>query len=165
MNPRIIFALGAAAACAALGALASGRLSRRLEALAQWDKALSRMEGAVRLRQASAVEAVGEGAQEESVTLPALLEKARTGPGQTPAALLRDLPWHPLLPREAKAALLDWLLSLFLPAAAQQTQGMALAQIPFARCLNDARAAKERYGRLYVSLGWLSGTAMFILLC
>lgn len=165
MNPRVIFALGAAAACAALGTLASGCLSRRLDALSQWDKALARMDGAVRHRQASALEAVSQGAQEETVTLPALLEKARNTPGQTPAVLLRELPWHPLLPKDAKAALTDWLLSLFLPTAAQQTQGMALAQLPFSRCLNDARAAKERCGRLYVSLGWLAGAALFILLC
>lgn len=165
MNQRIVFALGAALSCAALGTLSSRRLSRRVDALSQWDKALLAMEGSVKYRQVSAREAVEQGAREEGVTLPALAERMRTRPGQTPGALLDGLPWHPLLPPEAKAALSDWLFALFLPTLPQQEQGMALARALFDRSVQDSQAAQKSYGKLSVSLGWLAGAALFILLC
>ncbi|MBR6186522.1 MAG: hypothetical protein IKQ41_09710 [Clostridia bacterium] len=165
MSLHLFFALGAAASCAALGAHFSRRLSRRLEALSQWDKALSALEGAVRYQEMSALQAIDRGAREEGLTLPALSERMRARPCQSSAALLDGLPWHPLLPKEAQAALADCLLSLFEPTLPQQARGIALAKPPFTRCLRSAQAARDAYGRLYISLGWMAGAALFILLC
>lgn len=165
MNLHLLFACGAAAACVSIGFHFSRRLSRLVDALSQWDKALLALSGAIRYRRASALDALEAGAREEKETLPALLKRMKERPGETPAALIRELPWHPLLPPEAVSALSDCLLSLFLPTLPQQEQGLALSRIPFDDCLSKAREAREKNARLYGSLGWLSGAALFILLC
>ena len=164
MSLRIVFALGAAAACAALGGRAAGRLARRAQALSQWDKALRLIAGAVQYRRATALEAVRQGTGAEKTTLPALAERMRADPGKTPEALVQNLPWHAQADQETRQAVSAFLLALFLPTLPQQEQAMRLAKVPFDRLLKDARNAKEKYGRLAVSLGWLAGAAVFILL-
>ncbi|MBE5787369.1 MAG: hypothetical protein E7324_07495 [Clostridiales bacterium] len=159
---KALIALAAAAACVALGGISARRLALREEETRRWDRALMTLEG----------ELEGGG-----LPLPQLMEKAGVDTLKTGAQLLRD---HPGLSPEEMGARLsppplltppEWqiiltaLRGLFAPTVPQQLMGLRHARGEWARALETCRTAAEKNIRLYQSLGWLSGAAVFILLC
>lgn len=160
----ILPALLGAAACVGLGFAANDRAHRRADHLKAWDGALLRMENAVVHTAAPLTEALAKGAQEGEPVLKALLERLKTAPAAAPRAFLKDLPWNPLLAREEQKVLQDCLLSLFSASLQEQAQALSYARAQWARLLAQAAEKRERTGKLYLSLGWLGGAAVFILL-
>lgn len=152
----------AAAACVALGMGASRRLSLREKILSQWDAALLRMKGALD-RGESLNHVLREGKGEPTVD--ALSQRMAESPALPPEQLLRDLPWNDALSSPEREALGECLLALFSPSLSQQAEALAYARAQWSPFPLKARAAREKDGKLYVSLGWLAGAALFILLC
>ena len=159
---RFVPAALAAAACVALGSGASRRLTLRQQALNRWNGALLRMEGALR-RGGDVKRALKEGAGEPA--LDALAQRMEENPALPPDSLLQSLPWDALLSASERDVLKDCLLKLFSPYLDQQTEALNYARSQWTPLVRKARAEREKDGKLYVSLGWLAGAALFILLC
>ena len=155
----------AAAACVALGLWASRRLSRRETLLNAWEGALIRMEGAVTHSGAGLRDVLRSGGEDRLTELKELSRRMELQPAASPDALLSALPWDPLLTEAERDALLACLRGLFSPTLTQQAQAIAYARDQWAVFRRLSREALDRNGRLYVSLGWLSGAALFIFLC
>ena len=160
-----IAAVFAAAACVALGSGASRRLNGRESMLKEWETALKRMENALAFDNAPLPHVLRAGADNHLPTLQALINRMEEAPAQPIDELLNDLPWDPLLTDSEKDVLLQCLKALFSPSPIQQSQALARAQAQWQEFLKSAKAAREKNGRLYVSLGWLGGAALFIFLC
>ena len=158
-------AVFAAAACVALGTWAARRLNVRESVLEEWASALKRMENALAFDGAALPQVLRAGADNHLPTLQALINRMEEAPAQSIDELLNDLPWDPLLTDSEKDVLNQCLKALFSPSPIQQSQALARAQEQWQEFLKSAKAVREKNGRLYVSLGWLGGAALFIFLC
>ena len=78
---------------------------------------------------------------------------------------LSALAWDPLLTERETAALRDALSGLFAATAGPQKKALAQAQEKWRGFARAAREAADKNRRLYCSLGFLGGAALFILLC
>ena len=155
----------AAAACVMLGGWAARRLSRREDMLSAWEGALIRMEGAVTHSGAGLRDVLKAGAADGVPLLSELARRMEEQPAAAPAALLDGLSWDPLLLPPEKEALAHCLEGLFSPTLNQQAQAIAYALDQWRVFRRLGQEKREKNGRLYFSLGWLSGAALFILLC
>ena len=162
---QAIIALLAAAACVALGALAANRLSLREKMLDAWDGALLRMEGAAARGGSPLPQILRQGAGGRVPLLREAADRLEKEPALSPAALLPLLRWDGLMTPAEKGALEECLLSLFSPNPEAQIRALSYAREQWALFRRVGREAREKNARLYASLGWLSGAALFILMC
>lgn len=158
-------ALAVSGACVAAGQWASGYLRRREQALTDWADALGRMQAAASHRALTLGELLREGAGAGALTLPALLEQLEAAPAAEPEALMKRLPWHEALLPGEREALERCLTGLFSASLQEQAETLAWARERLEGARQACREKRERDGRLYRSLGWLGGAAVFILLC
>lgn len=162
---RLFLAMAAAGACVFLGWRSQRRLLTREETLGAWAAAFSRMEGAVLHTGDSLPELMRRGGGERIRALKELADRI----GETPAApveeLLRDLAWDESLTEEEKETGLECLSGLFSSTRDQQARALRDAREAWRRYVLSAREARERNGKMYLSLGWLAGAALFILIC
>ena len=158
-------ALLAAGACVAAGHGASGRLEKREKLLRAWSEALSRMERAVERGGMTLSETLRRGAGDRVETLRRLAGILEENPAQAPEAMLDRLDWDALLTAQERQTLCDCLLALFSPDREMQRRTLADARCQWTQFCQSAREAREKNSRLYVSLGWLAGAGVFILLC
>lgn len=162
---QTLFALLAAIACVWLGMLASRRLQEREKLLQSWETALQKMEGAIAHHPASLPDLFRRSAGEY---LPWLTDAARlleAEPALSPQTFFARLPAFPLLTAPETETILEGLTGLFAPDPRLQLQSLARAReqlIHFHR-LNQEATVKN--GQLYWHLGFLSGAALFILIC
>ena len=160
-----IAAVFAAAACVALGTWVARRLNARESVLEDWATALKQMENALAFDGAALPQVLRAGAGNHLPTLQALIKRMEEAPARPIDDLLNGLPWEPLLTDSEKDVLYQCLKALFSPSPLQQSQAVARAQAQWQEFLKSAKAVREKNGRLYVSLGWLGGSALFIFLC
>lgn len=168
----IAYSLAAGIACALMGFLAARTLVWRVEQLEAWLRALLRMETALqgeglpirRVLEAGAAEESGRDGVRKRLTQTAQLLAAN------PSWTLEQA-WGEassvLIPgqRERDKAVLDQcFLDLGRGAIDQRRAGLRLAQERLRQQLEEARKDKGRNGRLYQSLGWLSGLALVLML-
>ena len=165
MNVGVIIALPAAGACVALGVLSARRLARREEMLAAWEGALIRLEGAVIHSGGGLRDALRRSAGKHTGILEELAQRMEEAPAAAPDALIGALAWDPLLTPPEREALSECLFSLFSPSPDGQARGIAYARDRWAAFRRAGREALEKNNRLYISLGWLGGAALFILMC
>ncbi len=158
-------ALLAAGACAAAGCGASRRLEKREGLLRDWGEALSRMERAVERGGEALTETLRRGAGDRVETLNRLAVSIEANPAQAPEDALARLARDPLLTSREEETLADCLLMLFSPDRETQLRALSDARRQWAANCAAAREARQKNGRLYVSLGWLAGAGVFILLC
>ena len=162
----IALAVLGAVACVALGINAAGRLNRREAALRAWENALLRMDAAVNHSAAPLEEVLRRGAADDNLpVLTGLMQRLNTMPASSAAELLDGLPWEDTLLPPERGALNDCLTALFSPSLQTQSQALAYAQSQWRMYRQSCREAREKNVRLYTSLGWLGGAAVFILLC
>ena len=162
----IALALLGAAACVALGMSAANRLNRREAILQAWESALLRMDAAVNNSAAPLNEVLRRGAADDNLpVLTELLSRLETLPASSASELLDRLPWEDTLLPAEKETIKDCLIALFSPSLQTQSQVLAYAQSQWRMYRQSCREARDKNVRLYTSLGWLGGAAVFILLC
>ncbi len=162
----IALAVLGAVACVALGINAAGRLNRREAALRAWENALLRMDAAVNHSAAPLEEVLRRGAADDNLpVLTGLMQRLNTMPASSTDELLDGLPWEDTLLPPELGTLKDCLSSLFSPSLQTQSQALAYAQSECRMYRQSCCEAREKNARLYISLGWLGGAAVFILLC
>ena len=161
----IALALLGASACVALGMSAANRLNRREEALQVWENALLRMDAAVNHNAAPLEEVLRRGAGDNLPVLLELISRLETRPASSVSELLDGLSWEDTLLPAEKETIKDCLIALFSPSLQTQSQVLAYAQSQWRMYRQSCREAREKNARLYTSLGWLGGAAVFILLC
>ena len=162
----IALAVLGAVACVALGINAAGRLNRREAALRAWENALLRMDAAVNHSAVPLEDVLGRGAGDDNLpVLTALMQRLNTMPASSDAELLDGLPWEDTLLPPELGTLKDCLSALFTPSLQTQSQALAYAQSECRMYRQSCCEAREKNARLYISLGWLGGAAVFILLC
>ena len=162
----IALAVLGAGACVALGINAAGRLNRREAVLRAWENALLRMDAAVNHSAAPLEEVLRRGAADDNLpVLTALMQRLNTMPASSAAELLDGLPWEDTLRPAEKETVKDCLMALFSPSLQTQSQALAYAQSQWRMYRQSCCEAREKNARLYISLGWLGGAAVFILLC
>lgn len=154
-----------AGACVALGRSAAERLNRRDALLQAWESALLHMEAAVNHSGAELKDVLRRGAEEENAVLSELLRRMEATPAASTDALLVALPWDSLLLPNEQDTLKNCLASLFSPSLQAQAQALSYALAQWAVYRSSFREARDKNARLYASLGWLGGAAVFILLC
>lgn len=157
-----LMALTGAICCVALGWLAARGLRNREKSVQGWERAFLQMEGALKTG---------------GVPLPGLLKAGNLPCLDEGADLLARQPalspqaWFSLLPRDPSltdgewAVVEDALLGLFSPSPLIQLQQLSYARQQWARFSALCRESAEKNIRLYQALGWLSGAAVFILMC
>ena len=158
-------ALLGAGMCVAVGRSAANRLNRRDTALQTWDSCLLRMDAAVNHSAAPLSDVLRRGAAEGEPVLLELLRRLEAMPAAPPSELLADLPWDDLLFSQERDTLKDCLAGLFSSTLQTQAQALAYARAQWAAYRKACREARDKNARLYSSLGWLGGAAVFILLC
>lgn len=159
-----ILALAAAFSCAALGTLASRRIGARWRLARAWMGALERMEAAA--RQGNPLgEVLRRGAGKEVPLLRQAAEALEAGPARAPAEWLAGLGWDALLLPEEKDALTECLSGLLTPEREGQLRALGRCESQWAETVRRCRAEWDQNGGLYRRLGWLSGAALFILMC
>ena len=158
----IALALLGAGACVALGMSAANRLNLREAGLQTWENALLRMDAAVNNSAAPLVEVLRRGAADNLPVLLELISRLETRPASSASELLDRLPWEDTLLPAEKETINDCLTALFSPS---QSQALAYAQSQWRMYRQSCREARDKNVRLYTSLGWLGGAAVFILLC
>ena len=79
--------------------------------------------------------------------------------------MLSNLPWEDSLSCSERDTLMDCLARLFSTSLQEQAQALAYARSQWTEYRKASRDAREKNSRLYTSLGWLGGAAVFILLC
>ena len=162
----IALALLGAGACVALGMSAANRLNRREAILQAWESALLRMDAAVNNSAAPLNEVLRRGAADDNLpVLTELLSRLETLPASSASELLDRLPWEDTLLPAEKETIKDCLIALFSPSLQTQSQALAYAQSQWRVYRQSCREARDKNARLYTSLGWLGGAAVFILLC
>ena len=161
----IALAVLGAGACVALGIGAAERLNRRDRMLQAWEKALFRMDAAVNHSGAELKEVLRRGAEEENAVLSELLRRMEATPAASTDTLLAALPWDGLLLSAERDTLQNCLASLFSPSLQAQAQALSYALAQWAVYRSACRETREKNIRLYTSLGWLGGAAVFILFC
>lgn len=157
-------ALICALSCGALGGVMARRALARLRLAQDWEEALSRMQSAA--QQGNPLgEILRLGAGER---LPVLKEAARSlalFPAQEAEEWLGKLAWDPLLLPQEKEILSSCLAGLFAPEKEGQLLSLRFAQERWRAVARRCEEEKEKNGKLYLHLGWLSGAALFILMC
>lgn len=162
----IALALLGAGACVALGMSAANRLNRREAVLQAWESALLRMDAAVNNSAAPLEDVLRRGAADDNLpVLTELLNRLETLPASSASELLDRLPWEDTLLPAEKETINDCLTALFSPSLQTQSQALAYAQSQWRMYRQSCREARDKNVRLYTSLGWLGGAAVFILLC
>ena len=162
----IALALLGAGACVALGMSAANRLNRREAVLQAWESALLRMDAAVNHSAAPLNEVLRRGAGDDNLpVLTALMQRLKSMPASSVSELLDGLPWEDTLLPAEKETIKDCLIALFSPSLQTQSQVLAYAQSQWRMYRQSCREARDKNVRLYTSLGWLGGAAVFILLC
>lgn len=162
----IALALLGAGACVALGMSAANRLNRREAVLQAWESALLRMDAAVNHSAAPLNEVLRRGAADDNLpVLTELLSRLETLPASSASELLDRLPWEDTLLPAEKETINDSLTALFSPSLQTQSQALAYTQSQWRVYRQSCREARDKNARLYTSLGWLGGAAVFILLC
>lgn len=162
----IALALLGASACVALGMSAANRLNLREAVLQAWESALLRMDAAVNHSAAPLEEVLRRGAADDNLpVLTELLSRLETLPASSASELLDRLPWEDTLLPAEKETINDCLTALFSPSLQTQSQVLAYAQSQWRMYRQSCREARDKNARLYTSLGWLGGAAIFILLC
>ena len=162
----IALALLGAGACVALGMSAANRLNRREAVLQTWESALLRMDAAVNNSAAPLNEVLRRGAADDNLlVLTELLSRLETLPASSASELLDRLPWEDTLLPAEKETINDCLTALFSPSLQTQSQALAYAKSQWRMYRQSCREARDKNVRLYTSLGWLGGAAVFILLC
>ena len=160
-----IGALLAAGGCALLGALCARRLDARERAMEFWENALARMASAVETGGAGLPEILRAGADGGENTLAQAARLLEEKPALSQGDWLSALVWEPLLTERETAALRDALSGLFAATVGPQKKALAQAQEKWRGFARAAREAADKNRRLYCSLGFLGGAALFILLC
>ena len=147
--------------CVLAGHLAARRVLSRLNAAKAWDEALRRMENAVE-RGGTVTEVLRSGRTD-------FLDRAADAlcrdPAQTLDGWLSSLPWEETLTAEEKETLAACLTGLFATSREEQRRTLAHGLKLWQDTLRTCREKKEACGGLYRRLGWLSGAALFILMC
>ena len=161
----IALALLGAGACVALGMSAANRLNLREAGLQTWENALLRMDAAVNNSAAPLVEVLRRGAADNLPVLLELISRLESRPASSASELLDRLPWEDTLLPAEKETINDCLTALFSPSLQTQSQALAYAQSQWRMYRQSCREARDKNVRLYTSLGWLGGAAVFILLC
>ncbi len=162
----IALAVLGAGACVALGMSAANRLNRREAVLQTWESALLRMDAAVNNSAAPLNEVLRRGAADDNLlVLTELLSRLETLPASSASELLDRLPWEDTLLPAEKETINDCLTALFSPSLQTQSQALAYAKSQWRMYRQSCREARDKNVRLYTSLGWLGGAAVFILLC
>ena len=161
----IALALLGAGACVALGMSAANRLNRREAVLQTWESALLRMDAAVNNSAAPLEDVLRRGAADNLPVLLELISRLETRPASSVSELLDGLPWEDTLLPAEKETIKDCLIALFSPSLQTQSQVLAYAQSQWRMYRQSCREARDKNVRLYTSLGWLGGAAVFILLC
>ena len=153
-------------ACVALGMSAANRLNRREAVLQTWENALLRMDAAVNNSAAPLEDVLRRGAADDNLpVLTALMQRLKSMPASSVSELLDGLPWEDTLLPPERGALKDCLTALFSPSLQTQSQALAYAQSQWRMYRQSFRETRDKNARLYISLGWLGGAAVFILLC
>ena len=157
-------ALAAAVSCAALCALASRRLGARWRLARAWADAVERMAEAVRQGNPTG-EVLRRGAGKEVPLLGQAADALDARPAQAPGEWLAGLAWDALLLPEEKDALAACLSGLLTPDRDGQLCALARCSDRWAEVVRRCRGEWDQNGGLYRHLGWLSGAALFILMC
>lgn len=160
---RPLFAFLSLIACGALGMLSSRSVSRRMEAAAQWNAALGRMEAAA-ARGNSLMDILLAGADGEENGLAKSAAYLREHPAASREEWLSVFPWDSLLRPKETAILRTGLSALFSPSRDEQAQGLLEARNQWRKVLADCEKDGQSRCRLYRQLGWLGGAALFILM-
>ena len=161
----IALAVLGAGACVALGMSGTNRLNRREAVLQGWEKALLRMDAAVNHSAAPLEEVLRRGAAGNLPVLLELTNRLEMNPASSVSALLDGLPWEDTLFPAERETIKDCLTALFSPSLQTQSQALAYTQSQWRVYRQSCREARDKNARLYTSLGWLGGAAIFILLC
>ena len=161
---QLILAALAAFACIALGTLAANRLSERERLLNAWEDVLQRLEIRIQAGGEALPRLFLESARGTGISLEKAAEVWEKNPGWTAETWLEMLPWEPLLTPPEKDTLQKCLEGMLLPRREQQLQALFFAREQWARFRRICREARENNTRLYMSLGWLAGAAVFILI-
>lgn len=157
------FALAPAAACVLAGQGGAMRLQKRVKLLECWDAALARLESAAVDAGLGSADALGRCVQKDTPQLSQLLALMEAQPASSPESWLSSLSWEEPLSSREKEILAGFFLSFLSPFPEAQSRGMGYARQRWREALGDAQKAREANARLYRSLGWLSGAALFIL--
>lgn len=147
--------------CVLAGHWAARRVMLRLNAAQAWDDALRRMENAVETG-ATVTEALRSG---RTPFLDRAAEALRLSPAQTTDAWLAALPWEEMLTARERDVLSACLRGLFAASREEQRRALDHGLLLWQDTLRACRDKKEACGGLYRRLGWLSGAALFILMC
>ena len=124
------------------------------------------MDAAVNHSAAPLEDVLGRGAGDDNLpVLTALMQRMKSMPASSTSELLDGLPWEDTLLPPERGALNDCLTALFSPSLQTQSQALAYAQSQWRMYRQSCCEAREKNARLYISLGWLGGAAVFILLC
>ena len=162
----IALALLGAGACVAMGMSAANRLNRREAVLQAWESALLRMDAAVNNSAAPLEDVLRRGAGDDNLpVMKELLSRLETLPASSVSELLDGLPWEDTLLPAEQETVKDCLTALFSPSLQTQSQALAYTQSQWRVYRQSCREARDKNARLYTSLGWLGGAAIFILLC
>jgi len=162
---RLMIAFLAAAACIALGMGAANRLTARERLLRAWEGALQRLELALGQGGDTLPRLLRSAAGEDVPLLKELAKRLEGEPALSPQALLPRLNEGGLLTPAEQEVLEQAIGGLFSPTVSGQLQAIEYAREQWALFRRISREAWESHGRLYASLGWLAGAALFILMC
>ena len=154
-----------AGACAAMGRAAGGRLIIRERALNDWEGAFSRMEGAAAHLTDGLPALLRRGDGGRVPALNALADRLEERPAALPEELTESLPFEDCLTPAERDTARECLLGLFAPTRDQQLRALGYAREQWAHFRQTSREKREKNGKLYVTLGWLAGAALFILMC
>lgn len=162
---QLILAALAAALCIALGMMAANRLSERERLLNAWEDMLQRLEIRVNGSGDALPRMLEDCARGTGLCLEKAAARWAENPALSPEEWMENISWEPLLTPAEKETLKDCLRGLILPHREQQLQALSFAREQWARFRRISREAWENNARLYSSLGWLAGAAVFILIC
>ena len=162
---QLILAVLAAAACIGLGMLAAGRLSERERLLNAWEEVLRRLEMHLDSGCDALPPLLRDCTRGTGVCLEKAAEEWERNPVMLPEAWMKTIAWEPLLTPPEADALKQCLEGLLLPQRAQQMQTLLSIRNQWTLFRRISREARENNARLYSSLGWLAGAAVFILIC
>ncbi len=160
---RLILSLTAAGACVLMGLCRAARLQAREKTLEEWGEAMARMESLVTHFSPPIPEILHEGGA-CAPTLHTLETQYALAPAQGLKQLWRALPREAPLKDEEWALLGDCVGGLGETTATRQKEALRRAREKWSPLMVSARKARERGVKMYCSLGWLGGAAVFILM-
>ncbi len=161
---HLILAVLAAGLCGLIGILAAGRLQKRENSLMHWQEALVRMENAITHGQLPLPDVLMAGGERVEL-LNDLAKHLQAEPVIGLMALWRSVEPDDLLTEPEWALLTGCMEGLSATSLEMQRTAVHYAREQWVQYLTAGRMARERNARLYQSLGWLCGAALFILLC